>query len=90
MVLFADFTEEPSCFGGNFAPRSLSPSSYFSIFGVSTWLICTYEGYFPNQAFVPSVLLPYKEKLRMTHLFEELTRTNTDFKMATFSRLPHI
>ena len=53
-------------------------------------MIKGYEGYFPNQAFVPSVLLPYKEKLRMTQLFEELTRTNTDFKMATFSRLPHI
>ena len=44
-----------------------------------------YEGYFLNQAFVPSVLLPYKEKLRMTHLFEQLTRTNADIKMGLIS-----
>ena len=51
-------------------------------------MIKGYEGYFPNQAFFPSVLLPYREKKNFdTHLLDELTRTNTDFKMAAFLTL---
>ena len=48
-------------------------------------MIKGYEGYFPNQAFFPSVLMPYREKKNFnTHLLDELTRTNADFKMAAF------
>ena len=92
MVPFADFTDEPSCVGGNSASIIIAQQLVFHLseFPLS-WhalkadkTIKGYEGYFPNQAFVPSVLFPYKEKLRMIHLFEQLTRTNADIKMAAF------
>ena len=42
------------------------------------------KAFFLNKFFFPSVLLPYKEKFPMIQFFEELTRTNTNFKMAAF------
>lgn len=93
MVLFTDFTEELSCFGENFAHQYRPAVSFqHSEFPLgrhahtAARMIEDYESFFLLTTLsFPSVLLPYKEKLRMTHSFNELTRTNTNLKMAAFN-----